>query len=96
VYDAYDEGGSSMLAPNYDMDSTPHHVYDIYDDACMIVPEYDKGWELCVEDDNDRVDLVDESRSENLFEERIDTEGFDHMHMFCIVGIMSCFFWLKA
>jgi hypothetical protein len=59
VYDVDDEGGSSMLAPNYDVDSTPHPIYDMYDDAGMIVPEYD----------NEGVDLVDENRSEILYEE---------------------------
>jgi hypothetical protein len=45
VYDANDEGGSSVLPPNYDMGSTPHPIYDMYDDAC-------------VEDDNKGVDWV--------------------------------------
>jgi hypothetical protein len=49
--------------------STPHSVYDMYDDACMIVPEYDKDWELCMEDDNKGADLGNESRSKNLYEE---------------------------
>jgi hypothetical protein len=49
--------------------STPHPIYDMYDDADMIVPECDKDWELCVEDDNKGVDLGDESRSKNLYEE---------------------------
>jgi hypothetical protein len=35
----------------------------------MIVPEYDKGWDLCMEDDNDGDDLVDERISKNLYEE---------------------------
>jgi len=69
VYDYYDEKGSSVLTPNYDMDSTPHHVYDMYDDVGMIIPEYDKGWEICVEDNNDGDDLVDERRSKNLYKE---------------------------
>jgi hypothetical protein len=34
----------------------------MYDDVGMIVPECDKEWELCV-DDNKEVDLGDESRS---------------------------------
>jgi len=45
VYDVDDEGGSSVLAPNYDVDLAPHPSYDMYDDAC-------------VEDDNEGVDLV--------------------------------------
>jgi hypothetical protein len=45
VYDVDDEDGSRVLAPNYDVDSTTHPIYDMYDDASMIVPEYDKDWE---------------------------------------------------
>jgi hypothetical protein len=59
VYDAYDEGGSSVIAPTHDEDSTPYPIYDMYDDACMIVPEYDE-WELCMESDNKGDELVDE------------------------------------
>jgi hypothetical protein len=40
-YPIYDDAG--VLAPNYDVDSTPYPIYDIYDDAGMIVPEYDLG-----------------------------------------------------
>jgi hypothetical protein len=58
-----------VLAPNYDVDSTPYPIYDTYDDADMIVPEYDKGWELCVEDDNEGVELVDENISKILYED---------------------------
>jgi hypothetical protein len=79
--DAYDDEG--VLAPKYDEDSMPYPIYDIYDDACMIVPEYDKGWVLkklpwdidlssqepCVEDDKEGVDLVDENKSEILYED---------------------------
>ena len=50
MYYADDEGGSSILTPNYDMGSTPHPSYDMYDDACM-------------EDDNEGVDLVYEEDS---------------------------------
>jgi hypothetical protein len=63
----YDDEG--VLAPNYDVDSTPYPIYDMYDDAGMIVPEYDKGWELCMEDDNEGAELVDENRSEILYED---------------------------
>jgi hypothetical protein len=35
------------------------------DDAYMIIPEYDKGWELCNKGD----DLVDEIKLEKLYEE---------------------------
>jgi hypothetical protein len=62
VYDADDEDGSRR-------NLTPHPIYDMYDDAGMIVPEYDKDWELCMEDDNKGADLGDESRSKNLYEE---------------------------
>jgi hypothetical protein len=62
IYDVDDEDGSSG-------NSTPHPIYDMYDDANMIVPKCDKDWELCVEDDNKGVDLGDESRSKNLYEE---------------------------
>jgi hypothetical protein len=50
IYGVDDEGGSSMLAPNYDVGSTPHPSYDMYDDAC-------------VEDDNEGADLVYEEDS---------------------------------
>jgi hypothetical protein len=36
VYDVDDEDGSRVLALNYDMDSTPHPIYCIYDDVGMI------------------------------------------------------------
>jgi hypothetical protein len=42
VYDAYDEGGSSVIAPTHDEDSTPYPIYDMYDDAGMIVPDMTK------------------------------------------------------
>jgi hypothetical protein len=50
VYDADDEGGSTMLTPSYDAGSTPHPSYHTYDDAC-------------VEDENEGVDLVYEEDS---------------------------------
>jgi hypothetical protein len=39
----------------------------MYDDVGMIVPEYDKGWKLHVEDDNEGAALV--NKSEILYEE---------------------------
>jgi hypothetical protein len=41
----------------------------MYDDASMIVLEYDKDCELCVEVDNKGSDSRDASRSEKLHEE---------------------------
>jgi hypothetical protein len=64
VYDAKDEDGSNK-------NSTLHLVYDMYDDANMIVPEHEKDWELCVEDDNEGDDLWDGRTSEKLYEEGI-------------------------
>jgi hypothetical protein len=43
MYDADDEDGYNVLAPNYDAYSTPHPIYELHDDAYLIVPEYDKG-----------------------------------------------------
>jgi hypothetical protein len=62
VYDVDDEDGSRG-------NSTPHPIYDMYDDASMIVRKYDKYWELCMEDDNKGDDLGDKSISKNLYEE---------------------------
>jgi hypothetical protein len=38
VYDAYDEGSSSMITPTHDEDSTPYLIYDVDDDEDVIVP----------------------------------------------------------
>jgi hypothetical protein len=38
VYDDYDEGSSSMIAPTHDEDSTPYLIYDVDDDEDVIVP----------------------------------------------------------
>jgi hypothetical protein len=51
---SYDEGGSSVIAPTHDEDLVPYPIYGMYDDASMIVPV------LCVEDDNEGDELVDE------------------------------------
>jgi hypothetical protein len=55
MYDVDDEDGSRE-------NSTPHHVCDMYDDASMIATKDDKDWEICVDDENQGVDLGDESR----------------------------------
>jgi hypothetical protein len=64
MYDDLDEGISIMIAPTHDEHSIPCPIYDIYDDACMIVPE------ICVED-NEGDDLVDRDISESLYEKVI-------------------------
>jgi hypothetical protein len=38
MYDAYDEGSSSVIAPMHDEDSTPYLIYDVDDDEDVIVP----------------------------------------------------------
>jgi len=63
MYDDDDEDGLSVLASNFDVDSTPYPIYDMYDDACMLALEYDRGWELCMEVDNEGDELVDEKGS---------------------------------
>jgi hypothetical protein len=79
--DAHDDEG--VLAPKYDEDSMPYPIYDTYGDASMIVPKYDEDWvfeklscdidlssqEPCMEDDKEGVDLVDENKSEILYED---------------------------
>jgi hypothetical protein len=52
-----DEG---VLEPNYDVDLAPYPIYDMYDDAGMIVPKYDKGWKLCMKDDRSKILYEDE------------------------------------
>jgi hypothetical protein len=54
LYDAYDEGFSDVIPPTHDEDLVPYLIYDIYNDAGMIVPK------LCMEDDNEGDELVDE------------------------------------
>jgi len=63
LYYVDDENGSRVLAHKYDMDLTTHPIYDMYDDARMIVPKYEKDWEIHVEDDNEGTNLVDKSES---------------------------------
>ena len=47
------------------MDSTSHPIYDMYDDACMIVPGYDGSWDLCMKGDNVGVQLKEEKLNED-------------------------------
>jgi len=37
MYDAYDEGDSSIITPTHDEDSVPYPIYDVYDDEGMTV-----------------------------------------------------------
>jgi len=78
---AHDNEG--VLEPKYDEVSTPYPIYDTYDDASIMVPKYDEDWvfeklscdidissqEPCVEDDKEGVDLVDENKSEILYQD---------------------------
>jgi hypothetical protein len=52
-------GGLSQVCVLEDVSRSCNHQHD---DAGKIVPEHDKDWELCVEDDNQGVDFGDKSR----------------------------------
>jgi hypothetical protein len=41
MYDAYDEGISSMITPTHDEDSTPYLIYYVDDDENVTVPRHD-------------------------------------------------------
>jgi len=40
VYDTYDEGSTSIIAPTHYEDSTPHIMYDSNDDEDVILPRH--------------------------------------------------------
>ena len=65
TYDDYGDMKKPNSFPMYDVDddmnSTPHPIYDKYDDACRIVSGADGGWELGVKEDISGAELVEEN-----------------------------------
>jgi hypothetical protein len=63
MYDAYDEGSSSMITPTHDEDSTPYLIYDVDDDEDVTVPRHDdeiKQRPLALQDLEDRLLVKEE------------------------------------
>jgi hypothetical protein len=63
MYDADDDGSSSMIAPMHDEDSTPYITYDVDDDEDMFVPQHDdeiKQRTLALHDLEDRLLVKEE------------------------------------